>query len=74
MYSCETQARKIRQNESKRADAFAELVQCLDDRSLSLVIRDARGRRAKSARNPERTLSRKREAKNNHAVYRTDLA
>ncbi len=35
-------------DESKRADAFAELVQCLDDRSLSLVIRDARddGRRA----------------------------
>ena len=33
---------------SKKADAFAELVQCLDDRSLSLVIREARddGRRA----------------------------
>ena len=26
---------------STQADAFAELVQCLDDRSLSLVIRDA---------------------------------
>ena len=25
---------------STQADAFAELVQCLDDRSLSLVIRD----------------------------------
>ena len=33
---------------STQADAFAELVQCLDDRSLSLVIRDARddGRKA----------------------------
>ena len=27
---------------SRKADAFAELVQCLDDRSLSLVIREAR--------------------------------
>jgi hypothetical protein len=25
----------------KKADAFAELVQCLDERSLSLVIREA---------------------------------
>jgi len=25
----------------KNAEAFAELIQCLDDRSLSLVIRDA---------------------------------
>ena len=35
-------------NEEKQADAFAELVQCLDDRNLSLVIRDARddGRKA----------------------------
>ena len=33
---------------STQADAFAELVQCLNDRSLSLVIRDARddGRKA----------------------------
>ena len=33
---------------AKNADAFAELVQCLDDRSLSLVIRDAKddGRKA----------------------------
>ena len=33
---------------SKNADAFAELVQCLDDRSLSLVIREAKddGQRA----------------------------
>ena len=33
---------------STQADAFTELVQCLDDRSLSLVIRDARdeGRKA----------------------------
>jgi hypothetical protein len=32
----------------KLADAFAELVQCLDDRSLSLVLRDAKddGRKA----------------------------
>ena len=27
---------------SKKANAFAELVQCLDDRSLSLVIREAK--------------------------------
>ena len=35
-------------NEERQADAFAELVQCLDNRSLSLVIRDARddGRKA----------------------------
>ncbi|PIK39827.1 hypothetical protein BSL78_23335 [Apostichopus japonicus] len=35
-------------DEEKNAEAFAELVQCLDDRSLSLVIRDAKdnGRRA----------------------------
>ena len=35
-------------DEAKQADAFAELVQCLDDRSLSLVIREARddGRKA----------------------------
>src|SRR6218665_3205982 len=26
----------------KNAEAFAELIQCLDDRSLSLVMRDAR--------------------------------
>lgn len=29
-------------NEEKNAEAFAELIQCLDDRSLSLVIRDAK--------------------------------
>ena len=35
-------------DEGRQADAFAELVQCLDYRSLSLVIRDARddGRKA----------------------------
>ncbi|XP_014667772.1 PREDICTED: uncharacterized protein LOC106809274 [Priapulus caudatus] len=33
---------------TKNADAFAEMVQCLDDRSLSLIMRDARddGRKA----------------------------
>ena len=33
---------------AKKADAFAELVQCLDDRSLSLIIREAKdkGRKA----------------------------
>ena len=29
-------------SDSEKAGAFAELVQCLDDRSLSLVIREAR--------------------------------
>ena len=29
-------------SEAKNAEAFAELVQCLDDRSLSLVIREAK--------------------------------
>lgn len=29
-------------NAEKNAEAFAELVQCLDDRSLSLVLRDAK--------------------------------
>ena len=35
-------------NEAKQADAFAELVLCLDNRSLSLVIQEARddGRKA----------------------------
>ena len=35
-------------DEDKNAEAFATLVQCLDDRSLSLIIRDARndGRKA----------------------------
>ena len=35
-------------DEERQADAFAELVQCLDDRSLSLVMHDARddGRKA----------------------------
>lgn len=35
-------------NQEKKASAFAELVQCLDDRSLSLVIREANndGRKA----------------------------
>ena len=35
-------------DEAKNADAFAELVQCLDDRSLSLIIREAKddGRKA----------------------------
>ncbi|XP_046856234.1 uncharacterized protein LOC124449349 [Xenia sp. Carnegie-2017] len=35
-------------DEARNANAFAELVQCLDDRSLSLIIREARddGRRA----------------------------
>ena len=35
-------------NEDKLAEAFAELIQCLDDRSLSLIIRDAKddGRKA----------------------------
>ena len=28
-------------NAEKNAEAFAELIQCLDDRRLSLVIRDA---------------------------------
>ena len=33
---------------ARSAEAFAELVQCLDDRSLSLVIREAKddGRKA----------------------------
>lgn len=33
---------------TKNADAFAEMIQCLDDRSLSLIIRDAKddGRKA----------------------------
>ena len=42
-------------NEERQADAFAELVQCLDDRSLSLVIRDARD---ESARNTQAALPR----------------
>ena len=29
-------------DEAKNADGFAELVQCLDDRSLSLIIEDAK--------------------------------
>ena len=29
-------------DEAKNADAFAELVQCLDDRNLSLIIREAK--------------------------------
>ena len=29
-------------DEEKNAEAFAELIQCLDDRSLSLIIRDAK--------------------------------
>ena len=35
-------------NDDKNADAFAELIQCLDDRSLSLLMRDAKnnGRKA----------------------------
>ena len=35
-------------DEARNANAFAELVQCLDDRSLSLIIREARddGRKA----------------------------
>ena len=35
-------------SEEKKASAFAEMVQCLDDRSLSLVIREAKndGRKA----------------------------
>jgi len=35
-------------NVSKNIDAFAQLIQCLDDRSLPLVMRDARddGRKA----------------------------
>ncbi len=35
-------------DEAKNANAFAELVQCLDDRSLSLIIREAKddGRKA----------------------------
>ena len=46
MYTMESE--KEPPNEERQADAFAELVQCLDDRSLSLVIRDARddGRKA----------------------------
>ena len=32
----------------KNAEAFAVLVQCLDDRSLSLVIRDAKDERRKA--------------------------
>ena len=31
----------IRADTTKNADAFAELIQVLDDRSLSLIIRDA---------------------------------
>ena len=35
-------------DEANNADAFAELIQCLDDRSLSLIMREARddGRKA----------------------------
>jgi hypothetical protein len=35
-------------DEAKNTDAVAELVQCLDDRSLSLIIREAKddGRKA----------------------------
>ena len=57
-------------DEAKNADAFAELVQCLDDRSLALVIREAKdnGRKA-LVDGSERTLSRQGKAQNNLAVH-----
>ena len=38
----------LEEDETKNGQAYAELVQCLDDKSLSLVMRDAKrdGRRA----------------------------
>ena len=44
---------------AKKADAFAELVQCLDDRSLSLIIREAKDEGRKSVESTSRALSRK---------------
>lgn len=38
----------LAEDEAKNGEAYAELVQCLDDKSLSLIMRDAKhdGRRA----------------------------
>ena len=41
---------------AKNADAFAELVQCLDDRSLSLVIRDVKDDGRKRCRSYGNTI------------------
>ena len=48
MYSVITAAASDDVDADKNAEVFAELVQCLDDRSLSLVIREAKddGRKA----------------------------
>ena len=44
-------------NASKNIDAFAQLIQCFDDRSLSLVLSDARqGRWQESFANTEESL------------------
>ena len=50
---------------AERVDAFAELVQCLDDRSLSLVIREAKD---------DGQLSRKRQATSYIFIHRIDGA
>ncbi|CAB4012035.1 Hypothetical predicted protein [Paramuricea clavata] len=59
---------------STQADAFAELVQCLDDRSLSLVIRDARDDGRKALEILRTALPREGKATYNFALYRTDIA
>ena len=58
---------------AKNAETFAELVQCLDDRSLALVIREAKddGRWPTSL---ARTLSREGQAAHHCAVHGTHLA
>jgi hypothetical protein len=55
-------------DEAKNADAFAELVQCLDDRSLASHTRGERQWK-ESPGGSERTLSRQGKAENNLAVH-----
>ena len=56
----------------KNATVFTELIQYLDNRSLSLVMRDARDKK-KSLRNIEGTLFIKRKAESYFSLYRTNI-
>jgi hypothetical protein len=59
-------------NAMKNEEAFAELIQFLDDRSLSLVMRDTR-HRPKGVENSPRTLRWYWQTESPIAVYRTDI-
>ena len=61
------------EEEDRNAEAYAELIQFLDDKSLSLVMQDAADQWPRSTEDFERLLCWKRKTQDNKPVYRTDF-